>query len=327
MPVSLCNSRPNGFTQSLRQSHATSTIDQELERDTLHLQIPSGSICNHIEHESRANRPVPSSRLSVTLNSIQHRPTSSVTRTSQHPGQTSMQSPDKPASSMTLMLVEDEPSLAMMVKYFLESNGFQVSIEPRGDLAIDRIITESPDVVVLDINLPGENGIEVCRRVRPRYDGIILMLTARGDESDEVKSFEAGADDYMAKPVRPRALLTRLQRHLKRGSFGQPVPPDSPMQVGTLLVDPSRRHVEIAGEVVKLTTAEFDLLVVLAAQAGHAISRTDIYQTIYGIPYDGLDRSIDLRISRLRKKLGDDPHNPTRVKSIRGVGYLLSSDQ
>jgi len=148
------------------------------------------------------------------------------------------------------------------------------------------------------------------------------MLTARGEEIDEVLGLEAGADDYMAKPVRPRALLARLRMHLRRATPEEQA--SQPIVVGSLVVDAGRRNVEIDGAAMDLTTAEFDLLNLLARHAGQTLSRNDIHLEIHGVKYDGLDRSIDLRISRLRKKLGDDPAKPQRIKSVRGVGYMLS---
>ena len=221
-----------------------------------------------------------------------------------------------------VLLVEDDAPLGEMVADFLRPHGFDVSIEGRGDLAVDRILRERPDAVVLDVNLPGRDGFAVCKAVRDDYPGAIIMLTARGEEIDEVVGLEAGADDYMAKPVRPRVLLARLRMHLRRVT-----PTDEagkPIVVGAMIVDPSRRTVEIDGVAVELTTAEFDLLKLLAENAGRPLSRNDIYQTIHGLRYDGLDRSIDLRVSRLRKKLGDDPLHPERIKSVRGVGYMLA---
>jgi len=148
------------------------------------------------------------------------------------------------------------------------------------------------------------------------------MLTARGEEIDEVLGLEAGADDYLAKPVRPRALLARIQSHLRRAT---PVESSSqPIVVGSITVDAARRSVELNNEAIDLTTAEFDVLLYLAKHPGQILSRNDICQEIHGIKFDGLDRSIDLRISRLRKKLGDDPAKPQRIKSVRGVGYMLS---
>ncbi len=211
-----------------------------------------------------------------------------------------------------------------MVADFLSPHGFDVAIEARGDQAINRIRQEDPDAVVLDVNLPGLDGFSICQAVRADYRGAILMLTARGEEVDEVLGLEAGADDYMSKPVRPRALLARLRTHLRRATPTEEEAQSKPIIVGSLVVDAARRRVETAGEVLDLTTAEFDLLKLLAENAGRTLSRNDIYQRIHGMRYDGVDRSIDLRISRLRKKLGDDPAKPQRIKSVRGVGYMLS---
>lgn len=215
-----------------------------------------------------------------------------------------------------------------MVSEFLSGEGFEVTIESNGRQAAERIVSENFDVVVLDIGLPEMDGISICRAVRAKFRGPILILTARGDEIDEVVALEVGADDYMAKPVRPRALLARLKVHLRRSS--KPFSNDMParLDIDGLVVDAASRTVNLAGSdgepaELELTTAEFDLLWYLAQRAGQVVSRIEIYQQIQGIPYDGLDRSIDLRISRLRKKIGDDPNHPQRIKSVRGVGYIL----
>lgn len=229
---------------------------------------------------------------------------------------------NKTHSGFQLLLVEDDASLASMVSDYLSSHAFHVAIEGRGDRAAVRIQDEQPDAVILDVNLPGLDGFSVCKAVRTYYRGPIIMLTARGEEIDEVLGLDAGADDYMAKPVRPRALLARLQMHLRRASPEELA--SQPIVVGSLIVDAGRRTVELEGAAVDLTTAEFDLLYLLAKHVGQALSRSDIYPQIHGMKYDGLDRSIDLRISRLRKKLGDDPAHPQRIKSVRGVGYMLS---
>ena len=237
-----------------------------------------------------------------------------------------MESPLNESESVRhkILLVEDDAELARMVAEFLHTNQFDVLIEGRGDTAAQRILDEQPEAVILDVNLPGLDGFSVCKQIRERYRGAIIMLTARGEDVDEVLGLEAGADDYMAKPVRPRVLLARLKTHLRRVS-----PMDAaskPIVVGTMVVDPARRGVEIDGAPVDVTTAEFDLLRLLAQHAGKTLSRNEIYQEIHGMPYDGMDRSIDLRISRLRKKIGDDPSRPQRIKSVRGVGYMLAVD-
>ncbi len=212
-----------------------------------------------------------------------------------------------------------------MIADFLSPHGFDVSVERRGDYAAKRILVELPEAVILDVNLPGLDGFTICRTVRREYSGAIIMLTARGGEVDEVLGLEYGADDYMSKPVRPHALLARLRTHLRRSTVDE-YEPSQPISVGALTVDPTRRVVQLHGKQIDLTTAEFDLLKLLIDHAGAPLSRSEIYQFIHGMRYDGLDRSIDLRISRLRKKLGDDPLKPKRILSVRGTGYQLSME-
>jgi two-component system OmpR family response regulator/two-component system response regulator RstA len=223
----------------------------------------------------------------------------------------------------SVLLVEDDLELAEVVRDYLTENGFSVSVETRGDTATQRIISETPDLVVLDVNLPGMDGFAVCRMVRDLYPGAIVMLTARNEEVDEVLGLEFGADDYLTKPVRPRVLLARLRTHLRKSPSVNSETQDV-IKLGGLEIFPSRRHTELRGSPVDLSTAEFDLLVFLAERAGKIVSRVELYQALQGETYDAQDRSIDLRISRLRRKLGDTQSNPTRIKSIRGAGYLLS---
>ena len=224
-----------------------------------------------------------------------------------------------------LFLVEDDRELAAMVADFLNANGFQVTVEGNGTNALHRILSEQFDVIVLDIGLPGMDGITICRNVRPTFEGPILRLTARGDAIDEVVALEVGADDYMSKPVRPRALLARLRVHLRRSSISSSDNTTTKVSIHGLVIDTANRTVTVEDKRIDLTTAEFDLLWLLAKSAGKAIPRDDLYQELHGVRYDGLDRSIDLRVSRLRKKLGDDPIHPQRIKSIRSVGYLLAT--
>jgi two-component system OmpR family response regulator/two-component system response regulator RstA len=223
----------------------------------------------------------------------------------------------------SVLLVEDDRELAEIVRDYLIENGFSVSIEMQGDLAVGRILQERPDLVVLDVNLPGMDGFTVCKSVRDQYQGAIVMLTARIEEIDEVLGLEFGADDYLTKPVRPRVLLARLRTHLRKSPAVNAELEDC-ISVGGLSVYPSRRHVELRAVPVELTSAEFDLLHFLAQRAGKVVSRAELYESLAGETYDPQDRSIDLRISRLRRKLGDNQSNPTRIKSVRGTGYLLS---
>ncbi|MEO8270054.1 MAG: response regulator transcription factor [Aureliella sp.] len=223
-----------------------------------------------------------------------------------------------------VLLVEDDLPLAEMVRDFLSGEDYQVLIEGNGRQAAARIASESFDVVVLDIGLPGMDGFEVCRSVRPHFTGPIIVLTARGDEMDEVIALEVGADDFVRKPVRPRALLARLRSHLRRSDIPVNYEQRQEVVVDDLRIDEGSRNVYLRGESIELSTAEFDLLTYLARRAGQVVPRKEIYLELLEIPYDGLDRSIDLRVSRLRRKLGDDPVSPERIKSIRGVGYLLA---
>lgn len=225
--------------------------------------------------------------------------------------------------SPSVLLVEDDLELAEIVRDYLSENGFSVSIEMQGDTAVGRILQDKPDLVVLDVNLPGMDGFSVCKTVREQYKGAIVMLTARIEEIDEVLGLEFGADDYLTKPVRPRVLLARLRTHLRKSPTVNSELEDC-ISAGALAVYPSRRHVELRSVPVELSSAEFDLLCFLAQRAGKIVSRAEIYESLSGETYDPQDRSIDLRISRLRRKLGDNQSNPTRIKSVRGTGYLLS---
>jgi len=234
---------------------------------------------------------------------------------------------DDGRAEVSILVVEDDVKLSELVGEYLEKEGFQVSIEGRGDTAAQRIVATQPDLVVLDIMLPGIDGFEVCRRVRPRYHKPILMLTAKGDLIDEILGLEIGADDYLSKPVKPRLLLTRIRALLRRSSGSNGNQADTPsdtVSVAGLVLDRPNRGATVGDSPIDLTTAEFDLLWFLATRAGQVVTRDQIYEAVKGIEYDGVDRSIDLRIARLRKKLGDDARHPRRIKSIRGSGYLMA---
>ncbi|WXB00320.1 response regulator transcription factor [Pendulispora brunnea] len=223
-----------------------------------------------------------------------------------------------------LLLVEDDARLAELVRAHLSEHGFEVEVVDRGDVAIERIRTSPPDAVLLDIGLPGKDGLSVCRAVRRDYAGVIVMMTARGDEIDEVLGLELGADDYVTKPVKPRVLVARLRANLRRVAEKK-AEERACLVVGELSIDPGRRAVTYRGEDVPVSTSEFDLLEILARRAGHVVPREELLGQARGIRYDGLNRSIDLRISRLRRKLGDDPERPALIVSVRGVGYMLAA--
>jgi two-component system, OmpR family, response regulator RstA len=227
-----------------------------------------------------------------------------------------------------ILIVEDDERLAALTKDYLESNGLSVSVEGDGSRAIERIKSEQPDLVVLDLMLPGEDGLAVCRIVRPHYKGPILMLTARTEDLDQVLGLEMGADDYVAKPVRPRVLLARIRALLRRVReepevVSEEASTDNRLSFGNLVVDNAMREAWLDGKSIELTSAEFDLLWLLCSAAGRVLTREEIFHQLRGIEYDGQDRSIDVRVSRIRPKVGDDPVNPRRIKTVRSKGYLF----
>lgn len=218
-----------------------------------------------------------------------------------------------------LLLVEDDLELAELVRSRLQREGFEVSHVADGQLAVEQIQSNPPDLVLLDVMLPSLDGFGVCRAVRPDFAGPILMLTALDDDIDQVLGLELGADDYVVKPVRPRVLVARVRALLRRN------PSPSPRRVvsGAIAIDHARREVLRDGTAVVLTTTEFDLLWLLASRAGEVVPREEIYREVYGTEYDGLDRSADVYVSKLRSKLGDDPKRPSLLKTVRGAGYLF----
>jgi two-component system response regulator RstA len=204
-----------------------------------------------------------------------------------------------------ILLVEDDERLAALTAEYLREAGYAVEIVTDGSRAAGRILAEPrPDLVILDIMLPGESGLSVLRRVREPYRGPILVLTARGDDVDELLGFELGADDYVAKPARPRLLLARVQALLRRARPAEE-PGEDRLTDGDLVVDRARREVRLGEVVIDLTTAEFD----------------ELFEELRGIAYDGLDRSMDVRMSQLRKRLFTDHGRPSRIVTVRGAGY------
>lgn len=221
-----------------------------------------------------------------------------------------------------ILLVEDDRELAHLMRDRLEREGYEVAHVERGDVARDRILASAPELVLLDVMLPGIDGFDVCRAVRARYDGPILMLTARDDDVDEILGLELGADDYLVKPVRPRVLVARVRALLRRTRM--PRRSDERLEHGRLAVDASRREATLDARPVELTTTEFDLLLYLVRHAGTVISREAIYEHVFESRWDGLDRAADVYVSRLRQKLGDDPRRPEFLKTVRGSGYLFA---
>ena len=222
-----------------------------------------------------------------------------------------------------VLIVEDDQRLAELTREYLQANGFSVEVEGDGAAAAARIINEQPDLVILDLMLPGEDGLSICRKVRQRYTGPILMLTARSDDLDQVQGLDLGADDYVCKPVRPRVLLARINALLRRSETATAPEEVRSVQFGPLRVDNTLREAWLDEAGIELTGAEFDLLWLLISNAGRILSREEIFTSLRGVGYDGQDRSIDVRISRIRPKIGDDPIHPRMIKTIRSKGYLF----
>ena len=224
-----------------------------------------------------------------------------------------------------ILLVEDDRRLALLVKEFLEANEFQVAIEANGNRVMRQVQNVNPALIVLDLMLPGKDGLTICKELRPHFKGPILMLTARDSDLDQVLGLEYGADDYVIKPAEPRVLLARI-RALMRRYYQQDSREQETIIFGQLSIQPSARKVVLDGEEINLSSHEYDLLMSLAGQAGQILSREFLFNYIYNREYDGLDRTIDVRISQLRKKLNDNTETPTRIKTVWGKGYLFVAE-
>ena len=226
-----------------------------------------------------------------------------------------------------LVLVEDDERLAALVVEYLERNGFKVSRLACGEGLVELVKTVIPDIVILDVMLPGEDGFALCSQLRQFYTGPLLFMTAKNEDFDQVIGLEIGADDYVVKPVEPRVLLARINALLRRTISALPQESNSDvLRFGSLSIDKASRRVTLADNVITLTSHEFDLLCLLADNASQLVDRTTLYRKLIGREYDGLDRSADVRVSRLRKKLSDDPQNPYRIKTIWGKGFFFVSD-
>jgi DNA-binding response OmpR family regulator len=225
-----------------------------------------------------------------------------------------------------VLMVEDDARLSALTREYLERQDVLVQIAVRGEDGVTEARRERYDCVLLDLMLPTMGGIEVCQRIREHSDVPIIMITARGEEADRVMGLEIGADDYMAKPFSPRELLARIRAQVRRAR-GRAGPNQRAITVGDLTLDPSSRRAAIAGREIDLTSYEFSLLYALADRAGRVLSREQLMELARGSAEEAFDRSIDVHISRLRQKLGDDSRRPRRIKTVRGVGYQYALDR
>jgi len=228
--------------------------------------------------------------------------------------------------SIFLLLVEDDERLAALTKEYLERHNVICSVSHDGHLGLQDALRHRFDVVLLDIMLPGMSGIEVCKRLRQHSDVPIIMITARGEEADRVMGLELGADDYVPKPFSARELLARIQAIVRRAR-GMAGPNKRVLSVGTLALDPGSLKASYKDRQLDLTPYEFSLLYALAESCGRILNREQLMDRVKGASDEAFDRSIDVHISRLRKKLGDDTPKPRLIKTIRGLGYQYSAEE
>jgi len=242
---------------------------------------------------------------------------------------------------VNILLVEDDASLAEWILQYLRGHNYQLRHIDRGDQVLASVKQQPPELIILDVMLPYKNGFDLCRELHAFYSGPILMLTACGDEADEILGLELGANDYLNKPVRPRVLLARIKALLRRepievsqsraldmhdGELHPAQLQSGQLRFGQLKILRDAKTVFYRDEMIPVTANEFDVLWLLASQAGKVIRREELVTQLRGIEYDGFDRSIDIRVSRLRKKLYDNTEHPFRIKTIWAKGYLFSPE-
>ncbi len=224
-------------------------------------------------------------------------------------------------TSTRVLVVDDEAPIVELVRGYLEAEGMDVFAAADGPSAVDVIRQRSPDVVVLDVNLPGFDGFEVLRQARTFTDAYVIMLTARAEEIDRIVGLSVGADDYLVKPFSPRELVVRVKALLRRPRAARGEGRADVLERGALVIDTPRRTVRLRAVPVTLTTIEFDLLWTLAEDPGVVFSRQKLLDRIWGMDYVGDDHVIDVHLSNLRRKLGDHATSPTFIETVRGVGY------
>lgn len=224
----------------------------------------------------------------------------------------------------TVMIVEDDRVLSSLIKNYLEKSSYVVHQVYRGDQALRSQIKIQPDIVILDINLPGKDGYKVCHELRTTYQGPILFLTSHNSEAEHLAAYNVGADDFMVKPVSPKLLSVHLEALLRRSKDKAAKQTRNKVTVGEITIILSEQRCEVNGKVISLSVFEFELLTLLMFNAGKVLTRDDIYKLLLGREYDGSERSVDVRLSRLREKLISQGVVNTQIKTIWGKGYLMA---
>ncbi len=223
--------------------------------------------------------------------------------------------------SSKILVVDDETKIVRLVRSYLEQSGFTVVEANDGQTALIQARREKPDLVVLDLGLPGIDGLEVARTLRRERDTPIIMLTARIEDTDKIVGLELGADDYMTKPFNPRELVARVRAVLRRTSGAAPAA--EVLRSGALVLDAGGHQATLDGRALDLTPTEFELLAVLLQNPGRAFTRLELLDRVQGDAYEGYERTIDAHVKNLRAKLGDDPRHPRYIQTVFGVGYKL----
>jgi two-component system, OmpR family, response regulator RegX3 len=228
-----------------------------------------------------------------------------------------------PRAKRTILLVEDEESITTPLAAALERDGFSAEVVRTAAEAIERGRRLAPDLVLLDLGLPDGSGFDVCRELRATSQVPIIILSARGEETDRVVGLELGADDYVVKPFSAREVIARIRAVLRRAGTPE-APADGPIELGELRLDVARRAVTLAGEPLELSRKEFDLLALLVREAGNVVSRERLIDEVWDVNWFGSTKTLDVHVSGLRRKLGDDPASPRFLHTVRGVGFRFA---
>ncbi|MCE5203108.1 MAG: response regulator transcription factor [Coriobacteriales bacterium] len=226
----------------------------------------------------------------------------------------------------TVLVVDDNVKIVEVLSAYLKNEGFEVRTATDGPSAMAAVEESRPDLALLDIMLPGIDGLELTKRFQRDYDLPVILVTAKTEEIDRLIGLEIGADDYVSKPFSPREVVARVKAVLRRVDGQRPAGEEGVMRVGDLVVDTERREVTVAGEVVDLTRTEFEILATMAAHPGRVYSRLQLLEAVSGDAFEGYERTIDAHVKNLRKKLGDDPRHPTYVRTVFGVGYKVGAE-